>query len=104
MKSDIKDASLTGDPRSPIRSFTLGGIGPFTFYPTLNIETASDGGHTANYVQFGHSDALTFAAQIMETETLRSERAFGNLVRGKIVYGFKVAKSEALGTLYCYKG
>lgn len=43
---------------------------------------------------------ITFADAIVKTETLRSQKQFGNLVRGLHVYGAKLthAKSMAVGT------
>jgi hypothetical protein len=39
---------------------------------------------------------LTFASQMTEMETIRSETTFGNIIRGLQVYGYKVVKPEAL--------
>jgi hypothetical protein len=39
---------------------------------------------------------LTFASQMTEMETIRSETTFGDIVRGLQVYGYKVVKPEAL--------
>jgi hypothetical protein len=39
---------------------------------------------------------FTFASQMTNMETIRSESTFGNIVRGLQVYGYKVVKPEAL--------
>jgi len=52
---------------------------------------------------YGHKLGLTFASQITETETLRSQFTFSDIVRGLNVYGRKVVKGEAIGELYCRK-
>jgi hypothetical protein len=44
----------------------------------------------------GHKMGFTFASQMTEMETIRSETTFGNIVRGLQVYGYKVIKPEAL--------
>ena len=44
----------------------------------------------------GHKKGLTFASQMTNMETLRSETTFGDIIRGLQVYGFKVVKPEAL--------
>jgi hypothetical protein len=41
---------------------------------------------------------FTFASQMTNMETIRSESTFGNIVRGLQVYGYKVVKGEALST------
>ena len=99
-KSDIKDASLTGDGESVLRNGRVGMIDRFTIYKSNLVH--NDG---TNYdVIFGHKMAVTFATQITETEALKAESTFGDMVRGLLVYGYKMIKSEALGWFYCAKG
>jgi len=102
-KSDLKDASITGDGTSVLRNGRLGMIDRFTLYTSNNLYTATDGTKTAFYVLFGHKSAISFASQMTKVETLRAESTFGDLVRGLNIYGFKVLKPEAIGLLYCYK-
>lgn len=102
-KSDLKDASLTGDGVSVMRNGRLGMIDRFTLYSSNNLANTVDGAVTATNCIFGTSQATTFASQIVETETLKAESTFGDMVRGLNVYGFKVIKPEALGHLYAYK-
>ena len=102
-KSDLKDASITGDGTSVLRNGRLGMIDRFTLYTSNNLYTATDGAETAFYVLFGHKSAISFASQMTKVETLRAESTFGDLVRGLNIYGFKVLKPEAIGLLYCYK-
>jgi hypothetical protein len=44
----------------------------------------------------GHKMGFTFASQMTNMETIRSESTFGNVIRGLQVYGYKVVKGEAL--------
>lgn len=101
-KSDLKDASLTGDGSSVLRNGRLGVIDRFTLYSSNLLSTYS--ADSATRVLFGHPYACTFASQVVKMETLRAETTFGNIVRGLNVYGFKVIKPEGLGLLYCKKG
>lgn len=103
-KSDIKDASLTGDNTSVLRNGRVGMIDRFTIYTSNLLATTTDGAYTVYNIIFGHKLATTFANQITETETLKSAEVFGDLVRGLSVYGYKVLKPEALGWLYARKG
>lgn len=91
-KSDLKDASLTGDSTSVLRNGRLGMIDRFTLYMSHNLPVA--GGETTIYA--GHKMGLTFASQMTEMESLRAESTFGNIIRGLQVYGYKVVKPEAL--------
>lgn len=99
-KSDLKDASLAGDNESIMRSGYLGRIDRFTlFVSNLLTGTATAG----TYCLFGTKDAISFASQLTENETLPNPNGFGTLHRGLQVYGYKVVKPEALGTLYAKK-
>ena len=91
-RSDLKDASITGDSVSPLRNGRLGMIDRFTVYMSHNIKKTG-----ANFdVIAGHKMGFTFASQMTEMETIRSETTFGNIVRGLQVYGYKVVKPEAI--------
>ena len=92
-KSDLKDASLTGDSVSVLRNGRLGMIDRFTVYMSHNLNVATGGKFS---IIAGHKMGFTFASQMTEMETLRSEATFGNVIRGLQVYGYKVVKPEAL--------
>jgi len=101
--SDLKAVYLTGDDTSPLRTGKLGTIDRFTVYLTNNYApvTPVDAGHpTACECLFGTDDAISFASQITNVETLRSQTTFGNIVRGLNVYGYKDTKPEAMGIVY----
>ena len=99
-KSDLKDASLTGDNSSVLRNGRLGMIDRFTLYTSHNIGRVVDGANTCFNVIGGHKMGLTFATQMTEMESLRAESTFGTLIRGVQAYGYKVVKGEALTRLY----
>lgn len=91
-KSELKDASLAGDGTSIVRNGRLGMIDRFTVYVSHNLNVSS-----GNYsIIAGHKMGFTFASQMTEMETIRSESTFGNIVRGLQVYGYKVVKPEAI--------
>jgi len=90
--SDLKDASITGDGSSPLRNGRLGMIDRFTVYVSHNLyKNGSEFSIIA-----GHKMGFTFASQLTNMETIRSESTFGNIIRGLQVYGYKVVKPEAL--------
>jgi hypothetical protein len=99
-KSDLKDASLTGDGTSVLRNGRIGMIDRFTLYVSHNVNNVLDGGNRCFNLVAGHKMGLTFASQMTEMETLRAESTFGNIIRGLQVYGFKVVKGEALSRGY----
>lgn len=102
-KSELKDASLTGDGSSILRNGRLGMIDRFTLYQSnllLGDSTYADEWP----VLFGTNAALTFASQFTKLETLRSERSFSNLLRGLQVFGYEVVNGVAMGRGVLAKG
>lgn len=93
-KSELKDASLSGDGTSILRNGRLGMIDRFTLYVSHNLSVSAG---KFNIIA-GHKMGFTFASQMTNMETLRAESTFGNIVRGLQVYGYKVVKPEALAT------
>lgn len=91
-KGDLKDASLTGDGTSVLRNGRLGMIDRFTLYVSHNLNVSSG----EFDIIAGHKMGFTFASQMTEMETIRSETTFGNIIRGLQVYGYKTVKPEAL--------
>jgi hypothetical protein len=103
-KSDLKDASMTGDPKSPIRNGLIGSIDRFTLYNSNLLASVADSSlHTAYCSLFGTSEAITFATQLTETETIRSQDTFADRIRGLQIYGYKAVQPKCFGMLYCYK-
>ena len=92
-KSELKDASLTGDGTSVIRNGRLGMIDRFTLYVSHNLKITTS---TKYHLIAGTKMGLTFASQMTEMETLRSTSTFGDIIRGLQVYGYKVVKPEAM--------
>jgi hypothetical protein len=91
-KSELKDASLTGDGTSIVRNGRLGMIDRFTLYVSHNLNVSAGKYSLIAGTKMG----FTFASQMTNMETIRSESTFGNVIRGLQVYGYKVVKPEAL--------
>lgn len=102
-KSDLKDASLTNDSTSPLRNGRIGMIDRFTAYTSNNLPRVTDGAVQAYDILAGHKNGLTFASQLVKTETLRAESTFGNIMRGLQVFGYKVVDGTMLARGYVYK-
>lgn len=106
-KSELRDASLTGDGVSMLRNGRLGMIDRFTIYmsnllPSGAGVTGLAAGETAIFA--GVSSGLTFASQMTRLETLRSERTFGTLLRGLQVYGAGVIKDDVIAEAIIARG
>ena len=77
---------------SIVRNGRLGMVDRFTIYVSHNLNVSS-GKYS---IIAGHKMGFTFASQMTNMETIRSESTFGNIIRGLQVYGYKVVKGEAL--------
>lgn len=93
-RSELRDASLTGDQITMMRNGRLGMIDRFTLYVSNLLPV--DGGSGATNILAGHPHGLTFASQMTKVETLRAESTFGSILRGLQVYGYKVVDGTAL--------
>lgn len=102
-KSDLKDASLSGDSKSMLRSGLIGEIDRFKIYRSNSVPTTTDT-VTTYYCMCGHTSALTFASQITEMREVVAESTFGKKIQGLRVYGSKVVKPEALTYIYAKNG
>jgi len=92
-KSDLKDASITGDSQSTLRNGRVGSIDRFTIYSSNNVNVTA-----GKYdIVFGHKSALTFAGQITEMDEIPNPNDFGTLARSLFVFGFEVIKTNMLG-------
>lgn len=97
-RSELRDASLTGDGTSILRNGRLGAVDRFTIYSSnLLPHGVASGLAAGEFIAYaGTPHALTFASQMTNMETLRSESTFGTILRGLQVYGSKVIDPTAL--------
>lgn len=100
-KGDLKRADMQGADAAQgvLRNGKLGQLGGFTIYRSNNLYVS--GGNT--YIPFGHKTAVTFASQIVDTETLPHPTAFGKIMRSLNVYGYKTVKPASLGLIVAKK-
>lgn len=90
-------ASATAEGRSIVRTGEVGTIAGLTVYVSNNlVRTGSS--KVANWL-YGSNAAITFAEQITKTESMRREASFADAIRGLLVFGHKVVRPAALGTI-----
>ena len=99
--SEMRQVYLTGDSVTMLRNGRLGMIDRFTIYVSNLLPKGPITGPPALaagewVIYAGHPHGLTFASQMTNMETLRSEMSFANLLRGLQVYGWKILDSIAL--------
>lgn len=103
-RSDLRNASITGDAVSVLRNGMLGTIDRFEIYGSNLLPTATETGKTASYIYALHPMAVTFATQLVKSETIRSESTFGTIMRGLQTYGRGVVQPTALAAAYVVAG
>lgn len=105
-QSEMRQVYLTGDSTTMLRNGRIGMIDRFTIYISNLLPHGVAAGLAATewVIYAGHSHGLTFASQMTNVETMRSELSFANLLRGLQVYGYKVLDSIALAQAIVIKG
>ena len=103
-KSDLKDASLSGDGTSIMRNGRLGTVDRFEIYSSNQVATTTDGVTSVHNCIFGHPSAITFASQLTENRVIPNPDDFGDLMEGLQVFGYETIKTQALGHFYAAKG
>lgn len=105
-KSDIKDASVTGDGVGVIRSGPdyVGKVAGFQLYESTVLTPSLVGGENNNLtvypIIFGVTDAWTFAAQMEEIKSFDLQTRSATGMRGLFIYGWKVLRDTGLGVAY----
>lgn len=97
-RSELRQAYLTGDAVTPLRNGRVGQVDRFTVYISNLLPFGTPAGLAAGEYAFfaGHAHGLTFATQMTNMETIRSEQTFGTLLRGLQIYGYKIIDNIAL--------
>lgn len=94
-------ASDLGDQVSQMGFQMMGRAAGFWVWMSNNLIT--DASDVTHYL-YGHPIAITFADQILKTEAGRREAGFSDFVKGLHVYGKKVVRPTALGTIQVLQG
>lgn len=88
------NAAASGDQsNTALRNGFIGRALGFDLYESNNVPTETTGVYS---VIAGHSMATTYADQLLETEAVRREKRFGDLVKSLHVYGAKVVRPDCL--------
>ncbi len=98
----VMGLATDGSAPAALQRGFLGSLANFNIMMSRNsVQTVAGGAGTGVWaIQAGHNMAITYADQIVETEALRSEKGFRDLIRGLHVSGAKVIHPEALAIAY----
>jgi hypothetical protein len=97
-RSELREVFVSGDQISILRNGRFGQVDRFTIYASNLLPNGVAAGLAAGVypIYGGHAHGLTFASQLTNVETIRSERTFGQILRGLQVYGRQVLDNKAL--------
>ena len=97
-RSELREVFVSGDSVSILRNGKFGQIDRFTIYASNLLPNGVAAGLAAGEwpIYGGHAHGLTFASQLTNVETIRSERTFGQILRGLQVYGRQVLDNKAI--------
>jgi hypothetical protein len=105
-RSELREVFVSGDQVSILRNGRFGQVDRFVIYASNLLPNGVAGGLAAGvYPIFGgHAHGLTFASQLTNVETIRSERTFGQILRGLQVYGRQILDFKALAMALVVQG
>lgn len=92
--------AFPGNDGGPGDVFANGYAGKLSGFNMLVSNNAVNYSGSNWIIQSGHSMAISYAEQIVQTEALRLQSTFADAVRGLHVYGAKVVRPEALCVAY----
>ena len=103
-QSDLKDASMTGDAQSTLRSGRLGMIDRWEIFRsnlyTPVIDVAAGSKRCYN-ILFNHMEGICYAGQLQEAEYHEKfEKIFGKGMKGENIFDWVVNKPVCVGNLY----
>ena len=105
-RSELREVFISGDSVSILRNGKFGQVDRFTIYASNLLPNGVAGGLAAGVypIYGGHAHGLTFASQLTNVETIRSERTFGQILRGLQVYGRAVLDNKAMAQALVVQG
>jgi hypothetical protein len=107
-QSDLKDASMTGDGQSTLRTGRIGILDRWEIFRSNLYTSVTDvaaGSITCYNVVFNHKSAITYAGQLKDvTYYDKFENFPGKGMAGTNLHGWKVNNPLGVGVLYASKG
>lgn len=100
---DLKSADITGDGTGVIRSGVVGMVDRTKVIQSNNLKHVTDTTECF-YCMAGTTEAVTFANQLVKSESIQIPDSFGTYMRGLSVYGREVVQPEAMAMLYATRG
>lgn len=102
VNSELKNAMMTGDPKSVLRTGFIGVINGMRFFVNtyLNGSGVSQAAPTA--ILAGNKEAIAYTLRMNEAGVYRTED-MESLLQGLMVWGWKAVKPEGLVNAYAYK-
>ena len=97
-RSELREVFVSGDQISILRNGRFGQVDRFMIYASNLLPNGVASSLAAGewVIYAGHPHALTFASQLTNVETIRSEKTFGQVFRGLQVYGRAILDGKAL--------
>ena len=94
----VRSGTAAGDSR--LRNGEAGEAAGFTILKSNNVPNASG---IKYKIIAGHPSATTYVEQVLDVQTYKPEKRFGDAVKGLHVYGGKVIRDTALACLIANK-
>jgi hypothetical protein len=104
LNSDLKNASILGNEKSPLLTGKLMELDGLTIYVSNLMYNVSADSKDCTYIMAGNSDAIAYVAQLTKTRLYEAQDTFALIMDGLQVFDWKVIKPQGLVSLLAYKG
>lgn len=102
MQAKVLQAWISGDAKSPLRTNSVGHVGPVVIHVSNNLPyTAAT---KTSPILFGVKKATSFALQLQVAETKPAATDFGEIMQALTVWGWNVMIDKAVAVAYVKPG
>jgi hypothetical protein len=94
----VRSGTMAGD-----RRLANGEVGEAAGFTILNSNNVPQTAGAKYKIIAGHAQATSYVEQVLDVQTYKPEKRFGDAVKGLHVYGAKVVRPSALACLIANK-
>jgi hypothetical protein len=102
MNSELKNAFLTGDPKSTLRTGFIGMLNGMKFYTNVYVYGTGATAAAPTAILAGNKEAIVYTLRLNKAEKWRDGN-FQTLLQLLMVWGWKVVKPVGIVNAYAYK-
>ena len=103
MHSELKNAFLTGDAKSTLRTGFIGLLNGMKFFVNIYVYGSGASSTTPTAILAGNKEAIVYTLRMNKVERVRPPLEFATNLKGLMVWGWKCVKPNGLVNGWVYK-